>query len=47
MTESERDILKRVVQRVREIGIKADQPLLYAQLREATKPLVPLMGITE
>lgn len=43
MTESEREILKRAIQRVREIGVKAS-PELYAALRAATQPLLPLIG---
>lgn len=44
MTEMEREIARRVIQRVREIGVKAS-PELYQALREATKPLLPLAGI--
>lgn len=43
MTETEREILKRAIQRVREIGVKAG-PQMYAAIREATKPLLPLIG---
>lgn len=44
MTESERDIVKQVVLRVREIAAKSDLPVLYAQIRDATKPLLPLVN---
>lgn len=43
MTESEREILRRVIQRIREIGLKGGTQM-YAALREATKPLLPLIG---
>ena len=43
MTELERDILKRAILRVREIGLKAG-PEAYRQIREATAPLLPLIG---
>jgi hypothetical protein len=46
MTETEREIVKRVVQRVREIALKAG-PQMYIAVREATKPVLPLIGRSE
>jgi hypothetical protein len=46
MTETEREVLRRVIQRVREIGLKGGTQM-YAALREATRPLLPLVGKAE
>lgn len=43
MTETEREIVRRAVQRVREIALKVS-PQVYVQVREATRPLLPLVG---
>ena len=43
MTESEREIVRRAIQRVREIGAKAS-PEVYAALRFATMELLQLAG---
>jgi hypothetical protein len=46
VTESEREIVRRVIQRVREIGAKAS-PAVYAALRFVTAELLPLVGKRE
>lgn len=44
MTETEREIVRRAIQRVREIGLKAS-PQVYRAIVFATEPLLPLIGV--